>query len=257
VRSAFARIGIARDGAIVAASSDRGFPSATEQVLLGMAANQAAIALQRRRAEEALRDSEQRLRELNATLEQRVAERTRQLAAETAERERAEAAFRQAQRLRAISQLSGGIAHDFNKLLMIIDGNVEALRRKVGGLGADAQIDAIDRAARRGERIRDLRHRRRHTGRSSAACLRPFFTTKEVGKGTGLALSQVYGFAKQSGGGVTIDSASGCGTTVRLLLPRSRSPAAAAKTGSIAAPSSSAQPSCLSTTMTRWPRSPL
>jgi two-component system NtrC family sensor kinase len=49
----------------------------------------------------------------------------------------------------------------------------------------------------------------------------PFFTTKEVGKGTGLGLSQVYGFAKQTGGGVTITSEPGVGTTVRLLLPRS------------------------------------
>ena len=49
----------------------------------------------------------------------------------------------------------------------------------------------------------------------------PFFTTKELGKGTGLGLSQVYGFAKQTGGGVTIASEPGVGTTVRLLLPRS------------------------------------
>jgi signal transduction histidine kinase/ActR/RegA family two-component response regulator len=47
----------------------------------------------------------------------------------------------------------------------------------------------------------------------------PFFTTKATGKGTGLGLSQVYGFASQSGGDVRIDSTSGAGTTVTLLLP--------------------------------------
>ena len=44
-----------------------------------------------------------------------------------------------------------------------------------------------------------------------------FFTTRE--RGTGLGLSQVYGFAKQSGGTATIDSAVGCGTTVTMYLP--------------------------------------
>jgi PAS domain S-box-containing protein len=48
----------------------------------------------------------------------------------------------------------------------------------------------------------------------------PFFTTKEVHKGTGLGLSMVYGFAKHSGGTVTIDSEIGNGTTVRIYLPR-------------------------------------
>ena len=48
----------------------------------------------------------------------------------------------------------------------------------------------------------------------------PFFTTKEVGKGTGLGLSQVYGFAKQSGGFVTVESAEGQGTTISIHLPR-------------------------------------
>jgi CheY-like chemotaxis protein len=48
----------------------------------------------------------------------------------------------------------------------------------------------------------------------------PFFTTKPIGQGTGLGLSQLYGFAKQSGGAVWLDSAPGQGTTVRLYLPR-------------------------------------
>jgi signal transduction histidine kinase len=46
-----------------------------------------------------------------------------------------------------------------------------------------------------------------------------FFTTREQGIGTGLGLSQVFGFTKQAGGLATIDSAVGCGTTVTMYLP--------------------------------------
>ena len=58
-----------------------------------------------------------------------------------------------------------------------------------------------------------------------ARALEPFFTTKEKGKGIGLGLAQVYGFAKQSGGGVEIESAPGSGTTVHIALPAAHAPA--------------------------------
>ncbi len=48
----------------------------------------------------------------------------------------------------------------------------------------------------------------------------PFFSTKPARDGTGLGLSMVYGFARQSGGHVVIDSVVGCGTTVEIHLPR-------------------------------------
>ena len=49
----------------------------------------------------------------------------------------------------------------------------------------------------------------------------PFFSTKEIGKGSGLGLSMVYGFARHSGGTAAIESRVGAGTTIRLYLPRS------------------------------------
>ncbi len=56
--------------------------------------------------------------------------------------------------------------------------------------------------------------------------IEPFFTTKDVGRGTGLGLSQVYGFTRASGGDVRIKSDVGKGTSISLYLPRSTDPVA-------------------------------
>jgi signal transduction histidine kinase/CheY-like chemotaxis protein len=57
------------------------------------------------------------------------------------------------------------------------------------------------------------------TENTRARAMEPFFTTKPVGQGTGLGLSQVYGIVRESGGLVFIDSAPNEGTTVRMILP--------------------------------------
>ncbi|MCU0837114.1 MAG: PAS domain S-box protein [Rhodospirillales bacterium] len=56
----------------------------------------------------------------------------------------------------------------------------------------------------------------------------PFFTTKKLGEGSGLGLSMVYGFVRQSGGHIVVDSTVGVGTTLRVFLPRAEAALAAA-----------------------------
>jgi PAS domain S-box-containing protein len=95
------------------------------------------------------------LRRLNETLEQRVA-------TEIQERMQAEEAFRQAQKMEIIGQLTGGVAHDFNNLLQVIMGNLDALRRRVSLSDFPARAELLkltDGAARGGQRAATLTER--------------------------------------------------------------------------------------------------
>jgi len=74
-------------------------------------------------------------------------------------------------------------------------------------------------------------------GATQARVFEPFFTTKPFGKGSGLGLAMVYGFVRQSGGCVRIDSTPGAGTSVSLLLP-----ALPAETALLEAPADPAGP---------------
>jgi signal transduction histidine kinase/CheY-like chemotaxis protein len=76
-----------------------------------------------------------------------------------------------------------------------------------------------------------------------AKCLEPFFTTKEVGRGSGLGLSVVHGIATQTGGTVAISSKPGDGTVVSVYLPRAETEPAAGRNAEPAAKGASEAPS--------------
>src|SRR5436190_18607371 len=109
----------------------------------------------KKRAEAALRD-------LNDRLEQRVGERTRELAeannrllTETAERERTEAELLQAQKMDAVGQLVSGLAHDFNNLLAAILGNLELLEMRLSDPHLVKLAQAAARSARHGAKLNE------------------------------------------------------------------------------------------------------
>ncbi|WP_434518920.1 response regulator [Pseudomonas sp. NFX1] len=98
------------------------------------------------------------------------------------------------------------------RLRLLADQHMPALRGQPAPAGTFAAISVVDSgigiAAKLLDRIFD-----------------PFFTTKAPGEGTGLGLSQVFGFAKQSGGDVAVVSVEGEGTTFTLYLPQEAPPA--------------------------------
>jgi two-component system NtrC family sensor kinase len=101
--------------------------------------------------------------------------RTQRAEAEVVRREAAEAALKQAQRLEAVGQLTGGVAHDFNNLLMVVNGNVERLKRyPVADERQRRALDAIETAAKRGASLTRqlLSFSRRQTHEPTAIDLR-------------------------------------------------------------------------------------
>lgn len=145
----------------------------------------------------------------------------------------------QARRLESIGHLTGGLAHDFNNLLTVVTGNAGLLRdllsdrpqaQEMPGGGTlqlhvycvndEVVFGARNPAARADWLIIEMADSGHGMDEATQARVyEPFFTTKNPGRGTGLGLSQVFGFVTQSGGEVQLRSEPGGGTRVRLCFP--------------------------------------
>jgi signal transduction histidine kinase/CheY-like chemotaxis protein len=116
--------------------------------------------VERERASERLRASQDELVQLNETLEVRIEERTRALAQandrltkEIIERERALQAVTQLQKMEAIGRLTGGIAHDFNNLLNVVQGNMDLILMVAREEQVKKRAEVARNACRRGAKL--------------------------------------------------------------------------------------------------------
>jgi signal transduction histidine kinase len=117
------------------------------------------LELLNRELEQRVEERTAELAQTNAALEQRVEDRTR-------EREQALAQVHEMQKMESLGQLTGGVAHDFNNLLMVVLGNLELLRKRVGEESPAVRlIDGATQAAERGANLtkRMLAFARRQT----------------------------------------------------------------------------------------------
>lgn len=115
---------------------------------------------ERREAERRLRESQEALLNLNATLESRIEERTAELAKandrlmrEMNERERAQMALVQTQKMEALGHLTSGISHDFNNLLSVIQGNAELVHLVSTDERLQQMATTIRKAAEQGAKL--------------------------------------------------------------------------------------------------------
>lgn len=120
-----------------------------------------------------------------------------------------------------------------NALLNLVMNARDAMAGRAGDIWLRIANRRVTRSGGRQQEMVVLEVEDRGCGMSDevkAQVFEPFFTTKAVGQGSGLGLSMVYGFIRQSGGRVEIESQPGEGTRVQLQLPRAPSAAPAAPT---------------------------